>query len=342
MQQDVAVFHEANKPLTIESRLVPEPAQGEVLVRIVASGICDTDARFFTLGIPWMREPLVLGHQIAGLVEKTGPGVTGVKKGDHVIVHFVISCGRCPLCQMGQDHLCLNWKGVGAHVAGGFAQYVVVPEANAIPVPATLSLEEASLIPCGLGTPYRAFKQAAVRAGEVVLIQRGWVWGLATIQMCHLVGARAIVLDDEPERLRLASEHHADAVVDANREDVRAALARQAPLGVDVVIDFSGDPDWIGRATTLIRRGGRVIVVGRAGCFGSIPIDLPSLMFAEFTLGGAWLARREEVRELVELAAAGRFDLAPLLTHRIQLIEVNEGLKMVQEDPGSLGVIIIP
>ncbi len=340
MQQEVAVFYEANKPLVLESRPVPEPAPGEVLVRIVASGICDTDARFFTLGIPWMQEPLILGHQIAGLVEKVGSGVKAVKKGDHVIVHFVVSCGRCPLCQMGQDHLCLNWRGVGAHLPGGFAQYVVVPEANAIPIPETLSLEEASLIPCGLGTPYRAVKRAAIRADEVVVIQRGWVWGLAAIQMCHLVGAKAIVLDDEQERLRFAREQQADATIDANQDDVKAALAAHAPLGADAVIDFTGDPEWIRRATTLIRRGGRVIVVGRAGCFGSIPIDLPSLMFTEFTLGGAWLARHEEVRELVQLVAAGQFKLTPLLMHRVQLTEVNEGLEMVQ-DPRSLGVIII-
>lgn len=339
MQQEVAVFYEANKPLVLESRPVPEPAPGEVLVRIVASGICDTDARFFTLGIPWMQEPLILGHQIAGLVEKVGSGVKAVKKGDHVIVHFVVSCGRCPLCQMGQDHLCLNWRGVGAHLPGGFAQYVVVPEANAIPIPETLSLEEASLIPCGLGTPYRAVKRATIRADEVVVIQRGWVWGLAAIQMCHLVGAQAIVLDDEQERLRFAREQGADATIDA-KDDIKAALAAHAPLGADAVIDFTGDPEWIRRATTLIRRGGRVIVVGRAGCFGSIPIDLPSLMFTEFTLGGAWLARREEVRELVQLVAAGQFKLTPLLMHRVQLTEVNEGLEMVQ-DPRSLGVIMI-
>jgi D-arabinose 1-dehydrogenase-like Zn-dependent alcohol dehydrogenase len=341
MQQDVAVFYEANKPLVIESRPTPEPAQGEVLVRIVASGICDTDARFFTRGIPWMQEPLILGHQIAGQVEKTGPGVKAIQKGDHVIVHFVISCGQCPLCQMGQDHLCLNWKGVGSHVPGGFAQYVLVPEANAIAIPSTLSPEEASLIPCGLGTPYRAVKQAAVRPNEIVVIQRAWVWGLATIQMCHLVGAKAIVLDDEQERLCFARELQADATIDANKDDVKAVLAAHAPVGADAVIDFTGDPEWISRATTLIRRGGRVIVVGRAGCFGGIQVDLPTLMFAEFTLSGAWLARREEVRELVELVAAGQFKLAPLLMHRIQLTEVNEGLEIAQ-NPSSLGVVIIP
>ncbi|RMG47183.1 MAG: hypothetical protein D6723_16370 [Acidobacteria bacterium] len=342
MQQDVAVFHQANQPLRLELQPVPEPGEGEVLVRILASGVCDTDYRFSTLGIPWMQEPIILGHQIAGVVEKVGSGATAVEKGDHVIVHFVVSCGQCPLCQKGQDHLCLNWKGVGAHIPGGFAQYVVVPERNVIPYSVTqLPPEQASLIPCGLGTPYRAVKQANIQSGDVVLIQRAWVWGLATIQMCHQLGARAVVLDDDDRRLALAREQGADGTIDARSEDLREVLASHAPIGADVVIDFTGDPQWVSRAATLVRRGGRVVVVGRAGCFGEVNVDILNLMFGELVLTGACLARRDEVEELTRMAVEGQFQLAPLLTHRIQLIEINDGLAML-EQPETLGVVIVP
>ncbi|GBC82752.1 putative zinc-type alcohol dehydrogenase-like protein YjmD [bacterium HR10] len=341
MAYDVVLFHGVGHPLSLQSRPLPQPGEGEVLVRVLASGICDTDARFVRLGIPWMREPLVLGHQIAGMVEKVGSGVTSLKKGDHVIIHFVIGCGRCLFCQRGEENLCPEWKGVGAHVDGGFAQYVLVPEKNAIPISDTLSPEEASLIPCGLGTPYRALVQAGVRAGEVVLIQRAWVWGLAAVSLCHLMGARAVVLDDDAERLRYAREHKAEAALDPRSEDVREALAPWAPFGADVLLDFTGDPEWIARGLTWLRRGGRAVIVGRAGCAGELKLDIPTLMFTEASIRGAWLTRQAEVRQLAAWVEEGRLTLSPLLGHRIRLEEINEGIALL-DHPDTLGVVIVP
>lgn len=343
MTSTVVLFRGSGEPLLMQSRPVPRPDRGHVLIRVLASGICDTDARFVRLGIPGMRGPVVLGHQIAGVVESVGEGVEALRQGDRVVVHFVIGCGQCPFCARGEDNLCPNWRAIGVHADGGFAQYVLVPAENALPIPEALSPEEASLIPCGLGTPYRAIKQARVQAGEVVLIQRAWVWGLAAISLCHLFGARVIVLDDDDDRLRFAREHGAEAAVDVRSEDVKSVLARRAPGGADVLIDFTGDPEHISRGLSFVRRGGRAVIVGRAGCVGEVKLDLPTLIFTEISVAGAWLTRRGEVCELVDWVAKGHFRLSALVTHRLRLDveEIAWGIDLVSR-PSTLGVVILP
>jgi D-arabinose 1-dehydrogenase-like Zn-dependent alcohol dehydrogenase len=106
------------------------------------------------------------------VVESVGEGVEALRQGDRVVVHFVIGCGQCPFCARGEDNLCPNWRAIGVHADGGFAQYVLVPAENALPIPEALSPEEVSLIPCGLGTPYRAIKQARVQAAQLQLFPK--------------------------------------------------------------------------------------------------------------------------------------------------------------------------
>jgi D-arabinose 1-dehydrogenase-like Zn-dependent alcohol dehydrogenase len=328
-----ALFYEPRKPLKVENTDTPPVGDNDVLVKVRASGLCDTDHRFITFGLPFpVKGPQILGHQIAGEVEKVGAQVKSVAKGDAVVVHFLIKCGRCYYCVRGMDQLCEQWQAVGAQRSGGFGEYVSVPEANAIKVSKQLSAAEASLIPCGLGTPYRLFQQLRVKHAETAIILEGRLWGLTTIQMCHMAGARAILLDDEPKRLEQAKEIGADAVFDLNAQDmpdrVRQVTGGQ---GADVVLDYSGNPKTIARGMDVIRKAGRLGIVGRAACFEPVTIDIFKFMFGEIWVTGGCLANELEVRQLAELASQKKFDLAPFITHRVTLPEINEGFEMMEK-----------
>jgi D-arabinose 1-dehydrogenase-like Zn-dependent alcohol dehydrogenase len=230
------------------------------------------------------------------------------------------------------DQLCENWQAVGAQRPGGFGEYVSVPENNAIKVSKELSAAEATLIPCGLGTPYRLFRQVAVRHGETVLIIEGRLWGLTTIEMCHLTGATAIVVDDEPKRLEHARMVGADWVFDLNAPDLSDQIrALTHSQGVDAVLDFSGNPRSIAKGMEVVRKAGRLGIVGRAACFEPVTFDIFRFMFGEIWVTGGTLANEAEVRELADLASKKKFNLAQYVTHRITLPEINEGFEMMEK-----------
>jgi threonine dehydrogenase-like Zn-dependent dehydrogenase len=207
-----------------------------------------------------------------------------------------------------------------------------VPEANAIKVSKDLSPAEASLIPCGLGTPYRLFQQLGVKHGETAVILEGRLWGLTTIQMCHMVGARAILLDDELKRVEQAKEIGAEAAFDLNADDMPDRVREMTEgRGADVVLDFSGNPKTIARGAEVIRKAGRLGIVGRAACFEPVTFDIFKFMFGEVWITGGCLANELEVRQLADLAGQSKFDLARFITHRITLPEINEGFEMMEK-----------
>ncbi len=330
---DAALFYEVGRPLRLDTVPDPEVQPGTVLVKVISSGLCDTDYRLMQTGIPMMEGPIIMGHQIAGSVAQVGPGVDAVERGDAVLVHFLVHCGRCYYCQIGRENLCENWQAIGVQRPGGFAQFVLVPATNVMKVPSGLSHADASLIPCGFATPYRAIKRAQVGIGDTVVIVGARLWGLAAIRLCHLAGARAIVVDDEERRLARAQQYGADATVHVRADDLADQVQNlTAGRGADAALDFTGDAEAIAAASQLLRKGGRLVVIGRAGCFGPVNVDILQLMFGEIELTGGCLVKGSEVRELVELVERGALDVTGLISDRIVLPEINDGFAMLAAD----------
>jgi 2-desacetyl-2-hydroxyethyl bacteriochlorophyllide A dehydrogenase len=330
---DAALFYEVGQPLKVDTVPDPDVEAGTVLVKVIASGLCDTDYRLMQTGIPMMQGPIIMGHQIAGVVAKVGDGVQSVERGDSVIVQFLVHCGSCYYCLNGRENLCENWQAIGVQRPGGFAQFVLVPEQNVIKVPSGLSHAEASLIPCGFATPYRAIKRAQVGVNDTVVVVGARLWGLAAIRLCHLAGARVILVDDDEKRLARAHQLGADATFNLNRDDLASQIQELTyGRGADVALDFSGDAQLISLASQLLRKGGRLVIVGRAGCFGPVSVDILQLMFGEIEVTGACLVKGSEVRELVELVERGALDLGGLISDRIVLVEINDGFAMLASD----------
>ena len=227
MNMRAARYHGPGKPLSLENVTVRPPTHGEALVRVRAAGICHTDLHFLSGVLNLGISPLTLGHEIAGEVAELGEGSAGVTVGDRVLVSYYATCGRCHWCRTDRANLCPQVAAeYGFTADGGYAEYVVVPVANLVRIPAGLDLAEAATLGCSVTTAVHAAGTIGrVRLGETVVVYGAGGVGFGLIQYCKLAGARVIAVSRSAARRAKAVELGADVVLDGRRsvaEEVRA------------------------------------------------------------------------------------------------------------------------
>ena len=306
--------------LELVDRPVPVPGPGEVLLRMEAASICGTDYHLFSWD-EWAAEnlvpPRILGHELAGTVVGTGAGVTRVREGDLVGVESHIVDWTCAQCRRGQMHLCRNLKVIGVHVDGGFAEQMVIPEANAIESngldPAVVALQE----PMG-NAVHAAFAEPI--EGRSVLVTGCGPIGLCAVGLAKAAGASLVIATDtEAYRLELARRMGADLVLDAAdaETDDRVAEATGGD-GVEVVLEMSGSPHALDQALRVITRGGSISLLG---IFGEPPtVDLSELVIMKgLRLHGIFGRRIYETWEQTQALLRGGLDVSPIITHRLDL-----------------------
>lgn len=337
----IAELEAFKQPLALKT--VPDPQLGptDVLVESDVCSICNTDWHAWRGDWP-LQLPIVLGHQLAGRVAAVGEAVTKVSVGDRVLSNFAISCGDCYYCRHGYDNICAHWQVLGLTRQGGFAEQVAIPERALERLPEGMSGEEASLLTCGFGTPYRAFMDAEIKPGEVVLILGGILWGLASIQLVHLAGGVAVVADADERRLKQAEAHGADGVLKVGVDDLmEAGKQRTEGRGWDVVLDYSADADLIGRALLATRRRGRLCLVGQATRMKPLEAVLEKLIFEEIIVRGAFLARQSDMQDLLQIYRQGKLAIAPLVSHRLSFSEIDRGFQLMDTEAPTAVVIHI-
>ena len=324
-------------------RQVPTPGPGEVLLKMVAASICGTDYHLYswdTWASEIVKPPIVLGHELAGVVAQTGPGVTRVKEGDLVGVESHIVDWTCAQCRAGNMHLCRNLRVIGAHVDGGFAEYVVIPETNAIESngldPAVVALQE----PMG-NAVHAAFAEPI--EGRTVAITGCGPIGLCSVGIVRAAGASYIVATDtEPYRLQLAREMGADLALDARDPDtVRRVLEATGGDGVEVVLEMSGAGPALSQALEFITRGGRISLLG---IFPEpVTVDLSDMVIQRgIRLYGIYGRRIYDSWERTQaLLRSGRFDPTPILTHRFDLTDWERGFELIASRHAGK-VVLIP
>jgi succinate semialdehyde reductase (NADPH) len=288
--------------LEVEEIPVPAPRAGEVLIRVRACGVCHTDLHVVKGEVKFPL-PAVLGHEVSGSVEETGPGVTEVARGARVVASFIMPCNRCRFCAAGRDDLCETFfalnrlKGVlydgesrlrradGTPLAmysmAGLAEYCVVPATDVFRVPDGLPLEDSCILGCAIMTAYGAVKhQATLRAAETVAVVGTGGVGSNVIQLARLFGAtRVIAVDVRAEKLKAAQELGATAAVDASAWDAVAEVRRlTGGEGVDVAFEALGRPETVTAAFKMARDGGRVVVIGIAAGTTPAPIEITHLV----------------------------------------------------------------
>lgn len=281
-----AVWTDYNK---MEIRELPTPEIGadDVLVRVMAAGVCITDLHVYSGQFAYGRPPHVLGHEIAGCVESVGANVNRWKKGDRVTVETSIGCGRCRFCRSGQRHLCPELTEIGfSPNPGGYAQFVRVPEDNLVRIPDGVSYEEAGIVE-SVVCPIAALMRLKVTFGETAAVYGVGPAGLAFIQGLKALGAgKVIAVARDDFRLARAMSFGADVVVNARSEDALKRIREETDgLGADIVCEAAGAPSTIEEAFQAVRSAGRVILYGipggRVWAWRSTPTRSTGIAWAE-------------------------------------------------------------
>ena len=335
-----AVFHGNGKPLTVEEMPAPEPRDGEVVLRVAACGLCHTDLHYLDHGVATFKAPpIILGHEAAGTVARLGPGVTGFKGGEHVLAPSVWACGRCRFCRAGRENLCTDLVMPGNHTDGAFAEFLAVPAKELVRLPPDLPLERACVIADAVSTPYHAVKQRGrVRTGDTVAVVGCGGVGLNVVQCAAAAGATVIAVDLNDARLDLARQLGAShAMNPAKLDRVDKEVRKLTDGGVDVAFEVVGNPKTIDLAFNLIRKGGRLVVIGFS--HDPAPINVAKLMFYELELVGSLGCGAGLYPEIVAQVVAGRIRLEPILSGTFPLERINEGFDHLRRGDGVRWVV---
>ena len=335
------VIH-APRDLRVEEHAVTEPGPGEVRVRIASGGICGSDLHYYQhggFGVIKLKEPMILGHEIAGVVEKLGEAVTRVKLGDKVAVNPSRPCGQCVYCLKGQSNQCLDMYFYGSamrfpHVQGGFREKLVVRDFQCEAVPAETPLEIAAFAE-PFAVCLHAIKQAGDLMGRRVLVTGCGPIGALCIIAARLAGAIEIVATDVTDAtLASARQSGADHTINmAQTPDGLAPFARNKGY-FDVVIEASGNQRALVGALDVVRPGGTIVQVGLGG---EATLPLNTIVAKEINLRGTFRFH-EEFAWAASLLSSGRVNVAHLLTEVLPLADAVRGFELAGDRSRAMKV----
>jgi len=316
-------FYEGDRRFRIGPAPMPMPAPGEALLRVRRVGICGTDLHIFQ-GHLDHRIPRggVIGHETLAEIAEA-PGASGFRAGERVVVEPLRMCGACRACRMGAAYLCYRLRVLGVEEPGGMQEYWAVPAERLLRVPAGLSDDEAAVIePLAVAT--HDVRRAGVKAGDAVLIFGGGPIGALIAMVCRQRGARVVVTEVNPFRVEMLTKLGLDVL--GPGQNVKTFVEQwTAGDGADVVFEVTGNPAAVRAMTDLVRVWGTISMVAIHG--EPIPVDLYRFFARELTMHGSRLYSRVDWEEAIALAAAGVVTLAPLVSRRIPLESLQQGME---------------
>jgi propanol-preferring alcohol dehydrogenase len=311
-----AVVHEFGKPLTIDQRPIPAPGPGQLLVRVVASGVCHTDLHAASGDWP-VRPilPFIPGHEAAGHVAGVGAGVTGFKEGDAVGVPWLHdACGHCEYCETGWETLCEQQHNTGYSVDGGFAEYVIAQADYVGRLPDNPDFFALAPILCAGVTTYKGLRETDARPGEWVLISGIGGLGHVAIQYAKAMGFNVVAVDVAADKLALATALGADAVVNASEADAVEKVRKITDGGAHGIVVTAPSRPAFAQAIGMVRRKGTVSLIGLPA--GDFPTPIFDVVLKRITIRGSIVGTRRDLEEALAFAAAGkvraRFTTEPL------------------------------
>jgi propanol-preferring alcohol dehydrogenase len=300
-----AVVHEFKAPLTVESVAMPELGQGEVLVKVEASGLCHTDIHAAHGDWPVKPSPpFIPGHEGVGIVVEVGPGVTEVAVGDRVAMPWLgRACGTCDYCVSGWETLCLEQENMGYSIDGGFGEYAKAYGRYVVKVPAGIDPLDGAPLTCAGVTTYKAVKVAGTRSSDLVAVFGVGGLGHLAIQYAAIAGGRVVAVDLIEEKLELARELGAEFTVNAAEEDPAEAIQRLG--GADQAIALAVSHTAFEQAYRSLRRGGTLVFVALPPD-NEVKLPIFETVLNGITVVGSIVGTRTDLREVFELHAAGK------------------------------------
>ena len=333
------VLHGMGQPLRHQDLPMPQVGPADVLVRVRACGIGLTVVNLIATPGRVTSYPRIPGHEIAGDVVATGPAVRTVKIGQRVTNHFYLTCGQCKQCRAGRETLCLNQRGnIGAAIDGGYAEYVVLPERNIVPIPDSVSYVDAAVASDAIATPYHAcHKEARLGPGDsVLIIGAGGGVGIHMVQMAKLCGARVLAADIGNDKLALAKSLGADDVIDARNAKLPDAVkALTQGLGVDAAIDIVASRVTLEGALQSLAIGGRLVIIGAQpkpvyGVDPGFTINPIDFLHRGLELHSSRYVNAAEIAQTLELVRLKR--IKPVVTQTFTLARVEEAHELIRRN----------
>lgn len=330
-----------NAPLEIKDIDTPKPQGNEVLVKVISAGVCHSDLHLWEGGYAGpkgvfmkvedrgVRFPLIPGHEIGGTIEQTGQNVEGFSNGDKVLVYPWIGEGNCPACITHEENLCDSPRTLGIYQNGGYAQYVLVPHYKYLIKLNNLDIESSSSLACSGLTAFNAVKKANIHPNlkdqSIVIVGAGGL-GLMGVQIAKsLYDSKVIIIDVNNEKLKEAKNLGADITINSKEKQdvVKEIKDLTNGQGAEVVIDFVNNNFTAVNSFNMLRKRGKLIMVGLFG--GSFELNLPLIPLRGYTLTGAYTGSFQNLLELVSLAEKG--SIHTVINKRFKLEMVNQALE---------------
>ncbi len=353
-----AVLVAAGKPLEVREIRTPRPRAGEVLVKVIACGLCHSDLHVMA-GKIWFPLPAVLGHEVSGTIVELGQGTgySGLAVGDQVCGAFLMPCGQCPECARGRDDLCgpffefnrlkgqlfdgasrlsdLAGSVIAQYWMGGLAEYCVIPVTAVARMTECMDPVAASIIGCAALTAYGAVRRGAdLQYGETVAIIGIGGVGSNIVQVAKEMGARHIIaIDVDDEKLAAAARLGATETINSRAEDARERVFEIThERGVDVAIEALGIPATFEQALTLLADGGRMVPIGLAAGTATASVEINRLVRRGQQISGSYGARtRTDLPTVIELAARGLLDYRGMVSKRVPLTGAEEAYRLLHK-----------
>jgi S-(hydroxymethyl)glutathione dehydrogenase/alcohol dehydrogenase len=354
-----AIFHGAHQPLTVEDVEIDQPAEHEVLVRVMASGVCHSDLHFVD-GFYDFPAPAILGHEAAGVVEQVGSQVDEFKPGDHVIACLSVFCGRCDYCLTGRTFLCatrpvrakdappkLKWR--GQRVAqfanlSAYAEMMLVHTNAIVKVRDDLPFDRAALIGCGVTTGVgAALNTARVEPGSTVAVFGCGGVGLSAIQGARIAGARTIIaVDVHEQKLATACELGATHTVNASSCDAVQTILDMTSGGVDYSFEAIGLKKSAEQCFECLRSGGTATIIGMIPEGQKIELDGSTFLREKKIQGSNMGSNRFKVDmpKYIDFYMQGRLKLDEMITRRMKLEDVNEAFRAMKAGEVARSVLM--
>ena len=335
---------EIGKPLQEQEVPIPTVGEHDVLIQVKAAGICHSDVHYRAGKSPVGDLPQTLGHEVAGIIEKTGAGIANDRVGQRVSLHYLLTCGDCDFCRQGKEQFCVTGAMIGKHRDGGYAEYIAVPARNAVPLPEAVSFEQGAVLMCSTSTSFHALRKARLKAGETVAVFGAGGLGMSAIQLAYAMGASAIfAVDISPQKLATAEKYGA-IPVDASVCDPVATLHKKTKgRGIDVSLEVIGLRETMQQAVRSLAVFGRAVLAGIA----ESPLEVDSyqeLLGKEAEIIGCSDHLLEELPILLEFLRQDRIDFSHVITDSVSLDAkaINDVLDALEHFTGHVRTVIKP
>ncbi|NQV40201.1 MAG: alcohol dehydrogenase catalytic domain-containing protein [Nitrosopumilus sp.] len=326
-----------NEPLAVSESETPKPQGTQVLVKVSSVGVCHSDlhlweggydlgdGQFMKVTDRGVKYPVTPGHEIVGTVEEIGDGVSGIAKGDQVLVFPWIGCGECPACKVGNENLCDTPKSLGVFQDGGYSDYALIPDSKYLAKLDGVDKDAATSLACSGLTAYTAIKKANQNSPEFIVIVGAGGLGLMGVQIAKAItSAKIICVDLDDKKLDTAKGMGADFTVNSkDPETAQKIMSICNDKGADSVVDFVNAPPTAKLDFAILRKRGNLVLVGLFG--GSIELSLVTIPLKSITIQGAYTGNYTDMVELLDLARKGTIN--PVISKRYSLDEANTALE---------------